>query len=319
MSEKLKFAFYWAGSCGGCEVSVLDINEKILDVVGAADILFWPVALDFKYHHVEAMPDGHIDVTFFNGAIRNAEHREIAELLRRKSKVLVAFGACSNFGGIPGLGNTKELRDIYATCYHTISTSNSEGILPKESFKAPEGVLTLPEVFPRVYSLNQVVKVDYFLPGCPPPPSLIATAVNAIVTGALPPPGSVIAGSKSVCDECTLEKSENKQLKHFKRYHEVEPDGKRCLMEQGIICCGPATRSGCEAQCIKSNIPCRGCFGPAQDVLDQGGKMVSFIASLVDTQDEAEAKRILDEVLDPLGTFYRFTMAESLLQKCASN
>jgi len=59
--EKLKIAFYWAASCGGCEVAVLDINEKILDVVAAADIVFWPVAIDIKYKDVEAMPEKSID------------------------------------------------------------------------------------------------------------------------------------------------------------------------------------------------------------------------------------------------------------------
>ena len=61
-NKKLQLAFYWAASCGGCEIAVLDIDEKILDVVAAADILFWPVAMDFKYKDVEAMKDNHIDV-----------------------------------------------------------------------------------------------------------------------------------------------------------------------------------------------------------------------------------------------------------------
>ena len=69
-NDKPKFAFYWAASCGGCEIAVLDIDEKILDVANNAEILFWPVAMDYKYKDVEAMKDNHIDVCFFNGAIR---------------------------------------------------------------------------------------------------------------------------------------------------------------------------------------------------------------------------------------------------------
>ena len=79
--EKLKIAFYWAASCGGCEVAVLDVNEKILDVVAAADIVFWPVAIDIKYKDVEAMPDKSIDACFFNGAIRTEENEKMAKLL----------------------------------------------------------------------------------------------------------------------------------------------------------------------------------------------------------------------------------------------
>ena len=103
--EKLKFAFYWAASCGGCEIAVLDINEAILDVLKIADVLFWPVAMDVKYKDVEAMEDKHIDVCFFNGGIRNSEQEHLAKLMREKSKFLVAFGACATIGGVPSLAN----------------------------------------------------------------------------------------------------------------------------------------------------------------------------------------------------------------------
>jgi len=89
--NKLKIAFYWAASCGGCEIAVLDINERILEVVQIADIVFWPVALDIKYKDVENMSDGYIDITFFNGSIRNSEQEHMAKLLRKKSKTLIQF------------------------------------------------------------------------------------------------------------------------------------------------------------------------------------------------------------------------------------
>ena len=79
---KLKLGLYWAASCGGCEIAIVELREKILDLDAAADILFWPVAMDFKYKDVEAMPDGHIDVCLFNGAIRTSENEEMAHLLR---------------------------------------------------------------------------------------------------------------------------------------------------------------------------------------------------------------------------------------------
>ena len=111
--EKLKIAFYWAASCGGCEIAVLDINEKILDVVQAADIVFWPVALDVKYKDVEAMPDKFIDVCFFNGSIRTEEQEHMAKLLRQKAKTLVAFGSCAHEGCIPGLANLHNRKEVF--------------------------------------------------------------------------------------------------------------------------------------------------------------------------------------------------------------
>jgi F420-non-reducing hydrogenase small subunit len=109
---KLKLGLYWAASCGGCEIAVVELREKILLLDEAAEILFWPVAMDFKVKNVEAMPDGHMDVCLFNGAIRTSENEDMAHLLRRKSKVLVAFGSCAyysvkaDFSVWPDLRNT---------------------------------------------------------------------------------------------------------------------------------------------------------------------------------------------------------------------
>ena len=107
---KGKLALYWAASCGGCEIAVLAINEKILDVDALFDIVFWPVAVDAKVHDVEKMADGSIDVCLFNGGIRTSEQEYMARLLRKKSKVLVAFGSCATKGCIPGLANATNRR-----------------------------------------------------------------------------------------------------------------------------------------------------------------------------------------------------------------
>ena len=99
---KPKFAMYWAASCGGCEIATLNIGDKILDVDANFEVVFWPVAADFKYQDVRAYPDGFIDLCLFNGSIRNSENEDIARLLRQKSKILVAFGACALPGRHPG-------------------------------------------------------------------------------------------------------------------------------------------------------------------------------------------------------------------------
>ncbi len=318
--EKLKFAFYWAASCGGCEIAVLDIDEAILDVAAAADILFWPVAMDFKYSDVEAMEDDFIDVCFFNGAIRNSEQKELAHLLRKKSKVLVAFGSCAMTGGIPGLANISDKKGIFETVYHdNESIENPDGTEPEPSSQVKEGELTLPEFFDTVDTLDQTVEVDYYLPGCPPPTDLILTAVTAIIKGELPPKGSVIAPNKSVCDECRFEKSD-KRITEIKRVYEVEKLEEKCLLEQGIICLGPATRGGCGGPCMDANMPCTGCGGPTPNSLDQGGKMISALASILGLDNEEmasdeEVDALVDQVVDPLGTFYKFGLPSALIKR----
>jgi F420-non-reducing hydrogenase small subunit len=312
---KLKLALYWSAGCGGCDVAVLDTNEKILDIAEIADIVFWPIAMDFKYHHVEAMADGSIDACLFNGAVRNSEQERMAKLLRAKSKIMVAFGACACFGGIPALANLTNRAEIFEQSYIEALTNDNGGrIFPQTMTNVEEGELELPEFWDTVLALNQVVSVEYLVPGCPPPVDLISKVVDALATGQLPPVGSVIASDKPLCDECER-KREEKRITKIYRPHQIIPDPELCFLEQGIICLGPATRGGCGQKCIKANMPCRGCFGPPAGVVDQGAKMLSALASIYDVTDEEELKRMVEEMVDPAGTFYRFGMSTSLLQR----
>jgi F420-non-reducing hydrogenase small subunit len=312
---KPKLALYWAASCGGCDVAVLDTNEKILDIANLCDIVFWPIAVDFKYHHVKAMADQSIDLCLFNGAIRSTEQEEVAKLLRAKSKVMVAFGSCACFGGIPALANFTSRGEILERVYKEApSNNNNDGTTPQLKTTVAEGELELPELFEDVMTLEQVVPVEYFVPGCPPPVDLILKLVDLYATGKLPPPGATVASDKTCCDECDRIKEEKKVTK-FYRPHEIIIDPKKCLLEQGIICCGPATRGGCGLRCIKANMPCRGCFGPPDGVADQGAKMLSAIASIYQGNDTETIKKMVEEVVDPAGTFYRFGMADSMLKR----
>lgn len=312
---KLKLGLYWAASCGGCDVAVLDVNEKILDVAEMADIVFWPIALDFKYHHVEAMPDKDIDICLFNGAVRSSEQESIAKLLRAKSKTMVAFGSCACFGGIPALANFADRAEMMERAYiEAPSNDNPDKVLPQIKTQVAEGELELPELYDTVLTLAQVVDVEYFVPGCPPPVPLILKVVEAIATNSLPPPGAVIASDKTLCDECTRKKEEKKITKIY-RPHEIDPDPERCLLEQGIMCMGPATRGGCGALCINVNMPCRGCFGPPAGVVDQGAKMVSAVASIYQANGEEDIAQMVRDIVDPAGTFYRFGLSDSMLRR----
>jgi F420-non-reducing hydrogenase small subunit len=311
---KLKVAAYWAADCGGCGVALLDINEKILELSEAADIVFWPLAADPKVSDVQAMKDKEIDVCLFSGAIRNQENQEMAELLRRKSKILISFGSCASFGGIPALANLFSKEEILNRIFEeTESTNNPEKVRPAVTLQVEEGTLDLPEFYDHVFTLDQIVDVEYYIPGCAPVPDIIWSSVKALIEGNVPPKGTVFAGSKTLCDECTKEKQE-KKIKQFKRPHEVMVDSNRCLLEQGLICLGPVTRGGCGARCTKMDMPCRGCFGPTEGSYDQGAKLIGTIGSLIDSNDIEEIKKITDGIMDPAGTFYRFTLAGSMLK-----
>jgi F420-non-reducing hydrogenase small subunit len=211
-------------------------------------------------------------------------------------------------------------KGIFETVYlDNASIENPDGIVPEPSSQVEEGELTIPEFYDTVDTLDQTVEVDYYLPGCPPPTELILTAVTAIIKGELPPKGSVIAPNKSVCDECRFEKSDKKITK-IRRIYEVEKLEDKCLLEQGIICLGPATRGGCGAPCLDANMPCTGCGGPTPNSLDQGGKMISALASILGLDDEdaltdAQVEAMIDGVVDPLGTFYKYGLPSALIKR----
>jgi F420-non-reducing hydrogenase small subunit len=320
MSDKPKFAMYWAASCGGCEIAVLNINEKILDVDANFEVVFWPVAMDAKIKDVEAMPDKSILLTLFNGSMRNSDNVEMAKLMRRKSQILVSFGSCASEGCIPGLANLSSMKEIFDTAYQTVTTDNPQDVRPHWSTHVPEGDLHLPEFFPVLRTLDEVVDVDYYMPGCPPESHQIAAVVGLVIDvlhgkAALPPKGSTIgAGASTVCDECPRTRNV-KTIKKFVRVQDVAIiDPQMCLLEQGIPCNGPATRSGCGALCPKAAAQCIGCYGPAEGVADFGARLMTAFSSVIDSKDPAEIDRILDSLPDPVGQFYRFNLAKSLLR-----
>jgi F420-non-reducing hydrogenase small subunit len=315
---KPKVGFYWCASCGGCEEAVVDLAEGILEVVGLVDIVFWPVAMDFKKKDVEAMPDGEILACFINGAIRTTEQEEMAHLLRKKSKLVIAYGACSQLGGIPSLSNLYDRESTLKEVYElSPSTVNPEKTRPQMEFKEGNRTATLPGFYETVRSLDQVIDVDYSIPGCAPTGKVTLAAIRTLLSGKLPPKGEVLTIDQALCKECNRLKSKPDDLKitEFKRPYQILIDEEKCLLAQGLLCLGPATRGGCGALCVEGNMPCTGCFGPTSRVDDFGGKLLSGITSIIGSDDETEIEKIVEGIPDPIGTFYRYSLARSILRR----
>ena len=315
MANKPKVAICWLGSCAGCDEAIVDLNEAILGVADAVDIVLWPVAMDFKYSSIEAMQDGEIALSIIHGSVRNSEHQEMAELLREKSGLVLAFGACACLGGAPGLANFITKDDIMNWVYRDAPTVvNPKGTFPQTTTRVDGQTLTLPEFYDHVYTLNQAIDVDYYLPGCPPPPNLIANAVNAVLSGDLPPKGSVLAPRVAMCETCVRNatKPHRIEITKIRRVHEIEPDPDFCFLVQGLLCMGPVTRSGCGETCIGVNTPCRGCFGGVPGVTDTGTRFISGLSALIKGTDDG-VKEVMDSIPDLAGYFYRFGLPSSIL------
>lgn len=315
---KLKVGLYWAASCGGCEITVLDLDEKLLEVSKNMEIKFWPVAMDTKYGEIEAMPDKYFDVVLFNGGIRNEENEHMAKLLRRVSKILVAFGSCAIHGCVIGLGNIFSSKELIRRAYVEAESNSRENIVPTPKYDS----LTIPEVLEYLKTLDEVVEVDYYVPGCPPPPELVYDFMCKIISGQLPPRGSYFAPSYTLCKDCSRNPSKGtevpriKEMPDIKRIWEIKDDG-RCFLEQGLICLGPVTRAGCNNRCINANHPCTGCMGNPPQVIDAGAKLISLIGGILRISrelelDEKKADEISAKLKDYIGTFYLYSYARSL-------
>jgi F420-non-reducing hydrogenase small subunit len=291
----VKVASEWLNSCSGCEISIVDMGERLLEVLNLVDFVHIPVLMDHKYYgqtgegrHVE-IPAA--DVGIISGGIRNDEHLEVAREMREKCGLIIALGTCATHGGIPALANSYCNADILERCYSTEST------VPAESLPA-DGI---PPLLDAAYALDEKIKVDVYLPGCPPHSDQVFGALAALLGGE-----ELNLRGKSVCDTCpTIRegKGQLKQLRRFLQKPEFTPgepiDKMRCLLEQGILCMGPVTRAGCGGdgvtpRCISARVPCRGCYGPVRQDGNQRLDMLNALASNgIDIQSLPESTSLL--------------------------
>lgn len=304
----VKVAQEWFAICGGCEVTILDIGEPLLELLPELEFVHMPVIMDHKLYgqtgERSEMDIPEADVGIISGGVRNEENRKLAELMRSRVNTLISMGSCATSGGIPALANQYPLEELYDRVYRGGGTTDSAD--------TPSG--NTPPLLDRVYALHEVVKVDLDLPGCPTTPDMFAAALLHLLTGA-----PFELSQKSVCDTCPTIR-EKKAVSDLKR--PLEPiDGVgeplsqvRCLMEQGFLCQGPATRAGCGGQgdgnprCIVSYMPCRGCFGP---LTRDANPMVDMMGAL--STIGLDPKQIPDRA----ATFNRFAGAGRLQPKRA--
>lgn len=299
MADKVKIGTMWLGGCSGCHLSIADFHESLIDIMDLADFEFSPVLMDTKYDEVPEL-----DVIIVEGGIRNDENRELAEMLNEKANLVIAYGTCSCYGGIPGLGNLFTVEELEEEAYiNSVSTVNPEGIIPNEDVPALES---------RVRPLDAAMDVDLMIPGCPPRSDVVAEAVLTLLRNE-----TIELPVTNLCEVCPREKPpEGLAMDFIKRQFELgKPEDDLCLISQGLICMGPATVSLCGAECPSIGIPCRGCYGPTAKVLDQGAKMISAIASDYGVEEDktVDPEQVADQLDDIVGTFYTYTLPAALV------
>jgi NAD-reducing hydrogenase small subunit len=171
--DRIRVATVWLGGCSGCHMSFLDLDEFLIDLAGQIDLVFSPV-IDVKEY-----PEN-VDVCLVEGAVCNEDNLEMIHKVRRRTKVLVSFGDCAVTGNVPairnqlGLGNAE---NVLQRAY--VEGAQSNAAVPKEP-----GIV--PPLLERVMPVHEVVYVDHYLPGCPPPADRIKALLTQVLAGAEP-------------------------------------------------------------------------------------------------------------------------------------
>jgi F420-non-reducing hydrogenase small subunit len=317
---------YWTTGCGGCDAAFLDLGERLLEIDRRFEVVFFPLLVDSKRQDLESLPDGSIELGLITGALRNTEDVDMARLLRRTSDTLVAFGTCAQLGSVLALADLVPV----TTLLHKVYREGPASQYPRSpcELAAEGGVLLLPDLTPSVQPVEALVPVDYSVPGCPPEVARLWEVVQLFIGafnggGELPERGSVLGATEAtVCEDCPRLPPEGR-VSRFHRIHKVHPDPERCLLDEGLVCSGPATRGGCGAPCPAAGAPCGGCYGAPSEVEDQGARMLGALAAMVEigppeTDEEdlrSQAEEALADLVDPVGSLYRYCFARSLLAR----
>ncbi len=292
---KVKVAFMQLASCWGCHQSFIDA-EDFLEIVPLVDIVYWPAVVDFKIASLKAREDKEVDVGFIEGMIRTHEDLEHVKLMREKCKFIIAFGTCACFGNIPSLANLYDIEDLVKRKFETTETVEKGG--------AP--TINVPKFEPTVELVQDIIPVEFFLPGCPPLREQITGTIKylyAYATAAKP-------ATDSVCTVCSLK-------------------GDKCLLKAGKLCFGSITGKGVDEKFTAKGLPALGAGGIAEKVSKDETALLSKILADKENFDEKEAGSFVEFLIlalklpnfsylytpiDPLQRLYRVNQRDTPIE-----
>lgn len=257
----VKVAFWQNSDCWGCHQSLLNAHLGLLPILPELEIVYWPAVVDFKYDSLKARADGEILVGFVEGSLRTNEDVEATKLMRQKCQLIISFGSCACYGNVHGLANQWNIQESINRKFVEAESITDDN--PKEPSEHVPGFAS------KIIPVNEIIKVDAYIPGCPPKPEAIISSVQFLLGQKAFP-----QNNDAFCHSCTL--NEN-----------------GCILDAGVLCFGPVTSVGCTLNCPSNGDPCVGCFGPAKNVANRAEKLIAKTQNL-STLSSGEKKRMFE-------------------------
>lgn len=283
----------WLSGCSGCHVALVDLHEKLINVMDSFEFVRIPVLIDEKGYPAA-------DIGIVEGAVRSEHDKESLIKMRESVKTLIAFGTCAVYGGPSGLGWLYS-PDSVLNCVYAKGPTNTPGEAPDADASPLEQ---------SVVPIDEIVTVDLYLPGCPPHPFWIASALGTIIDRTKP-----ALTEKTVCSRCERTMKKNSGVSIQKgAVSAADPD--ICFLSQGVLCLGSVTLERCLSQCTSRGVACSGCAGPSADIITEPHidirTMVSKRMSMLTGIDCQEIQRYLEH---QARTFYAYSLASPIIYK----
>jgi NAD-reducing hydrogenase small subunit len=170
--SKVRLATVWLDGCSGCHMSLLDTDQRLVEIAPLIELVYGPL-VDAK-----EFPQG-VDVTLVEGAVSSEEDLHKIQEIRARTKILVSLGDCAVTGNVPAMRNKFGAQAVLKRAYLENATLDAQ--IPRE---------IIPRLLPVSRPVHEVVPVDVYVPGCPPPADLIFSVVNDLLQGRVPNPAA---------------------------------------------------------------------------------------------------------------------------------
>jgi F420-non-reducing hydrogenase small subunit len=292
MADKARVSVEWLSGCSGCELGIVDLHEKLLDVLEEIELVRIPILMDTK----EYVP---ADIGLITGSIRTVHDVHAAHAMREACTAIVALGTCPVYGGPHSSAYAHSTQELLDGAYVSNPTTTTH---------------TVPDQVPRLLEgnrpLDSEIEVDLYIPGCPPHAAFIFEGLLSVLRGRPPK-----IERRNVCFNCTRDMVKT-DVSTLRRAHQGTFDQQLCFLSQGCLCFGSVTLDRCMAPCMQAGVPCFSCCGPSEAIILEPQKDVrSEVAQRMAHLTEIPHEEIVAEIERQAKTHFAYAMASPVFRQ----